>query len=332
MISEGYFNGLSFEDITKFISESDIVNHYFGVGVVPALIKSPFRRDDKPSFSLLSVDGQHIYFHDFATGEKGNVQSLLMKLWNCSYHQMLDRLYRELSNITGGNYEIHKFTGTKGSIIYPKTSNLQIKRRDWKNYDLEYWESYGISKPWLIFGKVVPVSHLFITKEGKKFILPADKYAYAYLEYKDRKVSMKIYQPFSKTFKWMSKHDSSVWDLWMQLPKTGRDLIITSSRKDALSIWENSGIPSCSLQAESCLPKKHVVQELKKRFSRVFVLYDNDFGRETNPGRELGSKIASEFRLKQIEIPEEYKSKDSSDLAKNHGRKILKQVITSLIN
>ena len=128
----------------------------------------------------------------------------------------------------------------------------------------------------------------------------------------------------------MSKHDSSVWDLWSQLPPTGDKLIITSSRKDALSIWANTGIPSTGLQGEGYLPKFHVVEQLKSRFKRVFILYDNDFDKEINFGRLQGASLAELFGLEQIEIPSDLLSKDSSDLYLNHGKQIQKQIITQL--
>ena len=41
--------------------------------------------------------------------------------------------------------------------------------------------------------------------------------------------------------------------------------------------------------------------------------------------------MANEFNLIQIEIPNEYKSKDTSDLCKNYGRQQVKKVILQLI-
>ena len=55
----------------------------------------------------------------------------------------------------------------------------------------------------------------------KQKIIPAEKYAYVFVEFKDNVESLKIYQPFSEFYKWRNKHDSSVWDLWEQLPETG---------------------------------------------------------------------------------------------------------------
>ena len=158
---------------------------------------------------------------------------------------------------------------------------------------------------------------MFFTKDGITKIIPADKYAYAYIERKDGIVSIKIYQPFSDTMKWISKHDSSVWDLWTKLPESGERLIITSSRKDALCLWAN------------------VVNQLKQRFKNIYVLYDNDFKAvekgEENHGRVFGKHLSDMFGLIQIEIPEFYRSKDPSDLFRDWGKEVFRTVMQSLI-
>lgn len=207
----------------------------------------------------------------------------------------------------------------------------EVKVREWRDYDLDYWGKFGISLPWLKFAEVYPVSQVFITKGDKNFIIPADKYAYVYVEKKSGEVSLKVYQPLSTTHKWINKHDSSVWSLWNQLPKQGEYLIITSSLKDSLCIWENTGIPACSLQAESYLPKEHVVRKLKSRFKKIFVLYDNDFTKEVNYGRLYGAHIAKELGLIQIELPEALGAKDSSDLYSLRGKEVLVKTIKELV-
>ena len=95
--------------------------------------------------------------------------------------------------------------------------------------------------------------------------------------------------------------------------------------------WENVGIPCTSLQAESYLPKPQVINELKRRFKNIFVLYDNDYTAEENHGLILGNQFAEAYDLIHIFIPEEYQSKDPSDLVKNHDTKTLNKVIMDLI-
>ena len=77
------------------------------------------------------------------------------------------------------------------------------------------------------------------------------------------------------------------------------------------------------------------MQQLKDRFKKVYILYDNDFKNEAetgqNPGREAAKSIAEAFDIIQIEIPSSYKAKDSSDLYKQYGKDIFLRVLKQII-
>lgn len=311
------------DDILNKVSETDILNYYLGISVLPALINSPFRQDKNPSVSIFINNNNNIIFKDFGTHKSYNLWSFFEEYWKCSYEEVITKIHNDLNKLSKSNVKINI---TRNKQYIHKSSTVNVTIREWRDYDLKYWESYGISLKWLKFGRIYPISHIFINNNR----FSAEKYAYVYIEKKDGVITMKIYQPFSDRMKWLSKHDSSVWDLWDRLPQRGDKLIITSSRKDALCIWENTGIPSVSLQGEGYIPKYHVVQEIKDRFKEVFVLYDNDFKSEINTGMVFGSNLASKFNLKQIEIPTEWECKDISDLCFNWGREIVKTVINEL--
>lgn len=325
------FSTVSLKEILSKVSELDIAGFYFGITYLPCLINAPYRKDDKPSVSLFAGSDNQVLFKDFGTNEVGDIFTLLKKTWNVSLRNVVDKIARDLPLLKDGDIKTRKprvYSITPG---YDPSATLKCKVREWRDYDLEYWETYGISLPWLKYGEVYPISQVIHIKEGITRTIPAEKLAYAYVERKDGNVTLKIYQPLSKSFKWINKHDSSVWDLWTKIPEKGECLIITSSRKDALCIWENTGIPSVSLQGEGYIPKKHVVDQLKERFNHVFILYDNDFSAEVNHGRLFGQQLAERFGLIQLEIPEKYQSKDTSDLAKNFGRETVNKVILSLV-
>lgn len=323
---------ISLSDILNKASEFDILSYYLGITKIPIVINSPLRTDNRPSFGIYSANGFNVLYKDFSTGESGNIFNLLSKIWNKNYHDTLVKIYHDMDSCQNKSSVKVRNNHNRSSRHSLSDSTLQCKVRDWKSHDIQYWNTFGISLKMLKYCNVHPISHIIIQKNEGKYTFPAEKYAYCYVERKDNKVSLKIYQPFSKTNKWMNKHDASVWDLWDRLPKNGNDLIITSSRKDAMCIWENTRIPACSLQAESYIPKEKVINELKSRFKNIYVLYDNDYNSEQNHGRILGNKLATKFGLIQIEIPSEYESKDSSDLYKNKGKQCLQEVITKLIN
>lgn len=311
------------DDILNKVSEADILNHYLGISALPILINSPFRQDKNPSVSVFLNRNNNIIFKDFGTHKSYNLWSFFEEYWNCTYDEVIQRITEDLNKMKIGTSKI-KISRQKHYVH--NSSKVEVTIREWRDYDLQYWESYGISLEWLKFGRIFPISNIFVNNNR----FPAEKYAYVYVEKKDGNVTLKVYQPFSERMKWLSKHDSSVWDLWDRLPEKGNKLIITSSRKDALCIWSNTGIPTVSLQGEGYIPKEHVVQQLKDRFEVVYVLYDNDFNSDINNGRLFGQSLATKFGLKQIEIPTEWKCKDTSDLCFNWGRDIVKQVINEL--
>lgn len=325
MVARGS-DSTSIEKVNDLYSDFDIAHKYLGITCVPEVINSPLRQDNNPSLGLfINSKTNSLWFKDFGSGEGGSLYDLLAKMWNVSK----DKVYKRILEDMPAPAPMRKH----GVKVYRKSAGkVEVRVREWRDYDIAYWNSYGISLPWLKFGEIYPISHIILTKNGHSYPIPAEKYAYVYVERKDGIVSFKIYQPYSKEYKWMSKHDSSVWDLWTKIPEKGDKLIITSSRKDALAIWSNTGIPALSLQGEGYIPKEHVVQQLKDRYNKVYVLYDNDFQSEENHGRMYGKMIAERFNVTQIEIPEKWESKDPSDLVKNHGREVLRGVIYELVN
>lgn len=324
MVSKGQDN-ININDVREITSDDEVVSKYLGINSVPIIMLSPLRKDKNPSLSIFRLPDGNIGYKDFGTGEKGIVYDLLSKLWNISIKQVYRRI---IDDYSPSNTLINK---TKRQRKLRKScTTLNVKTREWRDWDLEYWNKYGVSKEWLEYAEVYPISTLFFNND--KTTIPAEKYAYVYVERKDNKVTLKVYQPYSERFKWISKHDSSVWDLWTKIPITGDKLIITSSRKDALCIWSNSGIPSLSLQGEGYIPKESVINELKSRYKDIYILYDNDFQSDVNHGRLYGKHLSELYNLKQIEIPDEYKSKDSSDLCMNYGREVVRNVILQLTN
>ena len=306
------------------VSDEDIVNRYLGINKFPCSISSPLREDDfHPSFTMNVKDGK-VFWKDFGTGEAGTAVSLMAKLWNTSYSDALLKIKLDSGQAIPKSSLIRRY---KGKVYAIGKSEIKIKTREWKDWDREFWSSFGIPQEFATWCNVYPISHAFFTKEedGIRYTVtvPMDKYAYAYFEWKDGKESIKLYQPYSSTMKWLSKHDHSVWDLWRQAflfadKKSDKELIITSSRKDAMYLWYNLGVPAMSLQGEGYLPKPQVMQQVLERFKTVYIWYDNDFKhKDDNPGQDNAKKLIELYpNLKNICIPDELESKDPSDLVK----------------
>jgi len=298
-------------------------------------ILSPLRDEESPSFGFFIGENSEICFKDFLLGAGDCIKFVQLK-FGLDFFEAMSKIVLDaglesmfiIKNTFKTNINTSKLGESREKMISSINSfKLGKKKREWKLYDFSFWSQFGITHKTLLRYKVEPVSHLFY---GDKIIL-ADKLSYAFKENKDNKTTYKIYQPYSKHYKWINNHNESVWQGWEQLPEKGKLLIITKSLKDVMSINDVCGIPAVSLQAEGVIPKEQVIQELKDRFEIVFLLYDNDFDKEVNWGREFGIKISKKYDIAQIEIHKTYKSKDFSDLVFLQGKKKAKEIINELI-
>lgn len=310
MISKGR-KSEEYIDISH-IREADIAAYYLGVTSIPCLIASPLRQDRRPSFSLFSNNGEEVGFLDYSTREHGSIIDLLMRMWNCNFVEAKRRIANDLGD-TKLNTSIGK--GSYSSRIPIRTNSgidLQCKVREWRDYDIEYWNSYGISIEWLKYADVYPISHKIVIKDDISYAFGADKYAYAYVEFKEGRTTLKIYQPFNtRGYKWANRHDRSVISLWTKVPKEGDRVCICSSLKDALCLWANTGIPALAIQGEGYGMSNTAISELKRRFKQVYICLDND-----KVGLEDALSLASKTGFTNVVLPQFQGGKDISDLYK----------------
>ena len=327
-ISKGK-SSVSLDDILSKVTEADILSHYLGVTEVPCIINSPLRQDRRPSFGLYSSDGIRIFYIDLATKDSGGLFDLLGKMWNCGFKEVLNKINKDISKFCG-SANIHSYTpcAVRSTSSYNKDTDLQCKIRDWRDYDIEYWASYGITLKWLKYAEVYPISHKIVIKDGHRYVFGADKYAYAYVEHKEGKVTLKIYQPFNKAgYKWSNKHDKSVISLWTKVPEYGDKICICSSLKDALCLWANTNIPSLSIQGEGYNMSDTAISELKRRYKEIYILLDND-----EAGLKDGLSLSESTGFTNVVLPKFEGGKDISDAFKILGKEKWLKLIVPLFN
>lgn len=313
----------SLDDIKKYVTELDILQNYFpDIRYLPITINSPLREDIHPSFSIFNIDDKILY-KDFSTGESGDIYTLLSKIWGISFIDTLDKISKEL------NIEKKAINTTKTNnknIRIKSNSKLLCKIRDWKDYDIKYWESYGVTLQWLKWAEVYPISHIIIDKDNRRYVFKAAKLAYTFVERKEGNITHKIYQPLEdRKRKWYSKHDKSVVSLWTKIPLYGDKVVICSSLKDALALSCNTGIPALAVQGEAYGMSNTAINELKRRYKKQYILLDND-----EYGIKDAIKLSERTGFKNIVLPQFKGGKDISDYFKIFGKEKFIQLIKNL--
>ena len=141
------------------------------------------------------------------------------------------------------------------------------------------------------------------------------------------KCGRKIYQPFNKQgYKWSNRHDKSVISLWTKVPSYGAKICICSSLKDALCLWANTNIPALAVQGEGYSMSNTAINELKRRFNKVYICLDNDI-----PGLKDAKKLAEETGFINVVLPKFNGGKDISDFYKVlNNKEQFKQTILNL--
>ena len=302
-----------------------ILHYYLGIDKIPCVIKSPLRADNRPSFGLYSLDGVRVFYKDLSTQETGSTFTLLSKLFGLSFHDTLKKIKKDIDNKSFTTINTTSLTHRITQIGETDTK-LEVKIREWRDYDLEYWKSYGVTLPWLQWAEVYPISHKIIIKDNHRYIFVADKYAYVFVEHKEGNTTLKVYQPLNTNgYKWSNKHDRSVVSLWTKVPQTGNKIVICSSIKDALCLSCNTNIPALAIQGEGYVMSETAINELKRRFKHQYILLDND-----KAGLKDAVKLSNITGFTNLVLPQFDGGKDISDAFKVFGKEKFKQLIKQL--
>lgn len=317
------------DQILEKISPYDIFYHYIGDFKVGSSMKSPLRIDSYPSFGIYVNKNGDLMFNDFKEGG-GSCFKFVEKKFNCSYQEALHIIDRDFNL---GIAEIPERIKSRISNIQPKPviknyipepkSKIKIKImiREWLDRDKKFWfDKYGIKLETLSLFKVYPITAFWL--DNQRFYCKPLSYAYYFEPF-----VYKIYQPEVKLGKgkWFSNIDvGTKWHGYKQLPETADYMFITKSLKDVMVLYE-LGFPAVSPHQETPIIPDKVVENLKSRFKKIYVYYDNDETGVTN-----STKICNTYGFDYINNPSQY-PKDPSDFIEKYNREELVKMINHLI-
>ena len=133
----------------------------------------------------------------------------------------------------------------------------------------------------------------------------------------------KIYTP-KNTEKKFIKVENYIQGL-EQLKYDCKYLLITSSLKDLMTFDKLSigNIESIAPDSENTMISETVIKELKSRYSKIIILFDND-----EPGIKAAQKYKEKYGLDYVILPLE---KDLSDSVKLHGIDKVREVLFPLL-
>lgn len=311
-------DNITLDWILSKVTEYDIYAKYIGQFKVGMIYNSPFRKDKNPSFGIYySKRTKQLLFKDHGTGECGNVIKFVsLFTGKTEYNDILSDIVDKL-NITNNT----KLVSSK-QYIPPTETVIGVVRQEFTDVDINYWKQFNISINTLKKFNVNSIKY-YLCNGIVKGTYKRENPMYAYKIYNN----FKIYRPLADKYtKW--RNNLTDYDIqgYEQLPQKGDILFITKSMKDVMCLHE-MGIPAVSPSSESTFLPKDVLENLKKRFKSIILLFDRD-----SSGCKNSIKIYNQYKIKPLFVNKKFNSKDLSDAIKNNGFDTMKKWILKEIN
>lgn len=323
------YNDLLTEKILSKITDEDIFRKYVPFHFnINSIYNSPLRNDDDcPSFGIYyNPHYNKLMFKDYRD-KGGDCFTFVKELFNITYKDALQKICQDF-DLDCKSSQVIQFNSTITTKNIQERSfkvKYQITTSPFDDFDLSYWNSYGISIDTLKKYNVFRVSKLFMNNYLYRKSLPNIP-IYAY--YFPRTNNIKVYSPFaSKKEKWRNNANNTL-DIqgYDQLPSEGKLCIFTKSMKDVMTLYE-LGYTACATHSENEYINPDFFRHLSKRFEKLVLLFDNDI-----QGKTYTEKLHKTHNLPYIFIPEESGVKDISDYYKKYGRDETISMLKKLLN
>ena len=306
---------LTKELIESKISQETLISNYYGVPIKKGLFCAKHRTDSHPTCCYYKRNGR-IYIKDFGSDYYGDWIYVVKQKFNCNYYDALAIAANDFDIQKIPHLNKNKVKISNESLSENKQSIIRVEIRDFQQYELDWWNKFGISLQTLKKFRVFSCKNIWINDHIIHLETNNQLVFGYYGGIKDGIEQWKLYWPNNKKYKWLSNRDSSQLQGARMLPKSGGDLIIIQkSLKDVMLLYE-FGIPSVAPNSENVFLSDEKLMKLKSKFKRIIVWYDNDA-----PGKAYLEKIKKEHpELDYFYIPEDFKEKDFSDFYKKYGK------------
>jgi KaiC/GvpD/RAD55 family RecA-like ATPase len=235
----------------------------------------------------------------------------LHKVSFCDAIEMIDRDLFLLLNNKQIQYKEYQQTE---SIM----QTYSVKKREYNRAELVYWLKFGINIETLLKYNVVAIEEFSNTnKEGKIYSVRSnpDKFIFGY----ENGNWLKLYKPLDEKqyrFLYLGTKEQDYIFGWSQLPENADLIFITGGEKDVMTLAA-LGYIAISLNSETACLDKTIVDELRNRFNKIIILYDND-----QTGLKQSQILSKTHNLNRIVLPYiPNNGKDISDFIEQGGTK-----------
>lgn len=316
------------ELILSRYSEEQIMEFYLHIPIKKGLFRSPLRRDREPTCSFYRNNSGELIFKDFATGQHLNVFGVVQNLFNCNYFEALKIIANDFGIVKSTSIPKNpgKINKNPVKIEDKEMSKIQVEIKDFSDLELKWWGKYGITLDILKKFNVYSCKHVFLNDQ---LFAESQQHCPIFGYYGKKYQGLELwrcYFPKRTSYRFITNWPTKKIQGYDQLPKKGNLLLITKAMKDVMCLY-SMGITACAPNSETQFISDIVLEDLKRRFKYIVVLYDNDY-----TGISFMNKIKKKYpELIYTWIPRHYNAKDISDFYKEYGKRETLKLIKEFI-
>jgi len=301
-----------------------------------ARYKSPLREDSNPDCRFESRPDGTILWVDF--GDLPTHRTcfrMMMDYTGVSLERVIHILCSTFNLSTdAADYPDSPISFFEDTTNHKQRAEIIYTKREYSKKDILYWSKFIIRPEHLLEDNVFAVSRYYINNPSKEKPVSFSPVGLCYaIDFLD---AVKIYQPHSLKYKWISNCNKNHIGNYDNLPATGNTLIITKSYKDH-RVFRNIGLDEAYsvvwFQNEGIIPSEDILRVLAWRFSYIVVFFDSD-----EPGIKAGlelkaklEKIRGQVGICMTYIPKEYGYKDVGEFIEKEGQRDTLTLLTNLL-
>lgn len=306
---------VTIELIESKVSQETLMYTYYGQPVKKGLFRSRVRNDDKPTVAYYRNHKGRLIIKDFGSDYCGDWVYVVMQKYNCGYYKALNIVASDLGLIPQQDQPSIEIKYSTTKLDDRSDAIIRVEIKEFSQNELEWWGTYGITKELLDKFHVYSCKNIFLN--GNLFHLyKKNQLVFGYFGgIRGGIERWKIYFAGNKRYKFIGNWKSIYIQGYHTIPTTGEWICLTKSMKDCILLY-SLGIPAIAPNSETCYLTDAQHSKIIKRFTKVAILWDNDYAGIYN----LNKIRKSHPELYPCWINRSLDAKDISDFYKKYGR------------
>ncbi len=279
----GDFDDIDKHLILRYLTEEQIFEYYLGLEVDDSIFYcNPLRHDDEAGCKYFYGSNGRLWFHDFSLNVSYDCFNVVQVKYSCNYYKACKIIAEDFNLIENTGRIITQQTFVEREKKVFENCRLLVKCKNYYPQEyLDWWLRFGVpvTKEDLLVWSIRPIDKAWLEINGNEKLFYRHHKGSNHIGFVyglEDGFSYQFYFPNgTKTRHLNDPNTSHILQGWRQLPRAGKFVVITKSRKDAF-LLSFFGIPAIAVLSENKIVKKEYMDELFNRFDYVFTLFDND--------------------------------------------------------